>query len=236
MRRTGFLTLLALGTSALAEAKGYQMTSMLQRSGKAQPLFAWCDAQGAVYALIPFDVRRPLGRRAKLYQWPKGGGLARVDTVTMSEGDGAAGSVYYPFGLGKSAASHPRNYVRISNVENTLDPSYRMTRVGEVMLNNVTYRCRYVPEAAFVGVTPQRTVIVWEGAGGEASYATRNFNGRPGVSVRGLKVVGGYRFTTSDGYSYAIVGKAGQKRVEVRQGAKLLSSEHFRVYSESLPK
>lgn len=73
----------------------------------------------------------------------------------MSEGDGAAGSVYYPFGLGKSAASHPQNYVRISNVENTLDPSYRMTRVGEVMLNNVTYRCRYVPEAAFVGVTPQ---------------------------------------------------------------------------------
>lgn len=50
------------------------------------------------------------------------------------------------------------------------------------------------------------------------------------------KVVGGYRFTTSDGYSYAIVGKAGQKRVEVRQGAKLLSSERFRVYSESLPK
>lgn len=227
--------MLALTLLGWAGAAGYQMDSVLQAGGKAQPLFAWCDAPDGVYALTQFDSRKPLGSRVQLYGWPKRGSAVRVTNVTMGESDGAAGSIFYPFGTGKTA-QNPNNYVRISNVENVLDPAYRMTHVGEFNLGGINHRCRYVPDAVFMGVTAQRTVIIWEGADNGATYATRNFNGQPGVSVKGTKVAGGYQFRTSDGYLYTLTGQPGQKRVEVRRGGKLLRSEVFRTYSESVPR
>lgn len=215
--------LLFVGLSALASAAGYQMTSGLQGVGQTQPLLAWCDAPQSVYALT-----RSAGK-GTLYEWPKAGG-ERVQTVKMGEGDGAAGSVFYPFNAGKLSG-----HVRMSNIENTLDPAYRMTHVGEFAFGGVAHRCRYVSDAAFMGVTGKRTVIIWHKENG-ATYATYNFNGKRGVKVAGQKLGQGWAFTAPQGYRYRVVREAGLWRLDVWRGNRRLQSELFRAYSLSLPK
>ena len=228
-----------LAAPATAGAAGYEMKSYVTVGGKTREAFAWCDAPNRVFAVpqVKGDLTKP--QPASLVTWPKTvRGGPNIDTIQLGAGDGAAGSVYYPLGA-PGQKTNVTDYVRLSNVENVLDPAYRMSRVSAFKVANKEYACRYVPQAAFLGVTNKRTVIVWDN-GKTATYATRNFDGTPGVYVKGGTVsydeLGPeYTFKTQSGYVYNVKYHQFAAFVEVKRTGKTLSTEPFLAYSVSLP-
>ncbi|MDL2344498.1 hypothetical protein QOL99_10060 [Deinococcus sp. MIMF12] len=245
------LAALALAGLALAAPHRYEMRSFVNVEGKVggvQPAFAWCDAPGRVLVLRQFDTPAGPARRnapqytvTELYEWPKtraGLGKLRRSEVRIGWPDAGAGQTFHSL----KATSGPRQgqsgHLRTSTVENE-DPAYRMTRVNEFRLNGTSYRCRYQPQAVFMGSTAQRTVIVWDN-GRAATYATRNFDGTPGMYVTGGKVsydeLGPeYIFSGAGGYSYRVKYHDSSAFVQVRRNGKMLQSEHFLAYSVSMP-
>ncbi|WP_261664984.1 hypothetical protein [Deinococcus sp. Marseille-Q6407] len=216
------------------------MHSYIQTTaGHPVQALAWCDAPDAVLALSrpPTDV----GGVATLYRWRKGSvpGVQESWPVRVGRADPGAGNIYYPLAFpGRQLTDqNNRDYLHISNVENAHDPEYRMTRVGEMMLNGQRHSCRYVPQAAFMGATDRRTVIIWDN-GRTATYATRNFDGSPGVYVTGGQRsqtsagVNIYRFPAPGGYVYNVSTGGEDAKVTVIQRGVTRLSEPFRAYSQ----
>ncbi|MVN86429.1 hypothetical protein GO986_06580 [Deinococcus sp. HMF7620] len=239
--KTIFCTAL-LSVFALASAAGYDMKSTLQLGDQAaQPLLAWCEAPNAVITLTTLQSgQATLTVRDKQ---AKSLGPVRAFPVTVGDPDPGAGQVYTPLSW-KSGGTTVEGFLHTSNVENVRDPAYRMTHVNEFKLGDVTHRCRYVPQAAFLGATDRRAVIIWQ-QGDRVTYATRNFDGTPGVYVTGGRPVDfgtetgwGYEFTAG-GYTYTVArGDFSPRplmRLTVRQGDKVVQTELFHAYSLSLP-
>ncbi|WP_414657817.1 hypothetical protein ACINK0_17040 [Deinococcus sp. VB343] len=186
--------------------------SMSSYIGK-QPLLAWYDAPRRVLALlqygIPAENAQATPPNGELYEWPK--------TAAGGAPDSGAGQIYTPLKLTSGPRKGQSGYVHTSNIENTSDPSYRMTKTGEFKLGNGVYKCRYVKDAAFIGVTRKRTVIIWDN-GKTATYATRNFDGSAGVYVTGGKNIDfgsetgwGYEFLKKEGYKYSVSSGDGMR-------------------------
>lgn len=231
------------------ETGRFSMSSYL---GK-QPLLAWCDAPRRVLALlqygIPAETAQATPPNGELYEWPKtaaGLGKIQVSEVQLGAPDPGAGQIYTPLKLTSGPRKGQSGYVHTSNIENTNDPAYRMTKTGEFKLGNAVYKCRYVKDAAFIGVTRKRTVIIWDN-GKTATYATRNFDGSAGVYVTGGRRIppgmeGGthYEFSAPGGITYYVnIDANGPKTgasVIVRQDGHLEPGQPFLAYSVSLPK
>ncbi|GAA5512845.1 hypothetical protein Dcar01_01569 [Deinococcus carri] len=246
MKLKPVLTLgLALSALALAAPVRYEMKSYANIGGKWQPAFAWCDAPDRVIAVTqpagadlsqpqPIKLRQVLKRPA-----PNTDAFDYVAEYLLGPGEGAAGSIYtaitFPDGTGQDG----QYFIHTSNVENVQDPAYRMTHVNEFRTPEGAFRCRYQPQAVFMGATNKRTVIVWDN-GKTATYATRNFDGTPGVYVTGGKWTADehgkeYRFTSSDGYVYVVNASPFSAQVQVKKGDKVLLTEPFLAYSISQP-
>lgn len=231
---------------ALAAPQQYEVRSYVNLGVKVQPAFAWCDAPGRVLAVTQPAKPPTTPQPASLVTWLKGArGSPDINPVQLGPSDVGAGNVYTALTPpGAAVPATPSSYVHTSNVENVNDPAYRMTRVNEFRLDGHSHRCRYQPQAVFMGVTTRRTVIVWDN-GQTATYATRNFDGTPGVYVTGgLKngsVKGGstYDFSTGDGFKYRVVehsqGSNSGAFLTVTKAASLKGIESFLAYSVSLP-
>lgn len=248
-RLTGLFVLTALG-AALSASAGFVEQSSMRVGTTTTPLKAWCDAPQGVVALGAFVIpgTGAASGVTGLTVWPKTrGGLGSPEAAQVRWGppDAGAGNVYWPLTVLDGARKGQAGFLHTSNVENVQDPAYRMTHVNEVKLGRDVYRCRYVPQAAFLGVTAKRTVIVWDN-GRTATYATRNFDGTPGVSVTGGKRIDfgtetgwGYEFTTPDGYRYTVAQgdfvPNPHMRLDVFKGGKAALYEPFVAYTASRP-
>ncbi|GAA5534246.1 hypothetical protein [Deinococcus aluminii] len=241
MKLKPVLTLgLALSGLALAAPQRYEMQSYVNIGGKVQPAFAWCDARDAVVALTT-----PQSGQATLAVWEKGRGhLLPPNTfpATVGDPDPGAGQIYYPL-TWKNGAATVKGFLHTSNIENVQDPAYRMTHINEFRLSDLEHSCRYVPQAAFMGATNKRTVIVWDN-GKTATYATRNFDGTPGVYVTGGQKrqqaeATVYEFKTEDGYTYQLKiapqEYSGNAELSVLRQGQVIQTEPFLAYSISLP-
>lgn len=248
MRLNSVLTLaLVLSGSAIAAPQRYEMRSYVNAGGKMQPAFAWCDAPDRVLAVTqPAKVELITPQPVTLLQWPKpNSGQPQKAQYQLGPSEGAAGTIYTtltpPGQMPNRAAS--QYFVSISNIENVVDPHYRMTHVNEFRTPEGSFRCRYVPQAAFMGATNKRTVIVWDN-GKTATYATRNFDGTPGVYVTGGRKISNeeltaYEFKTRDGYRYRIEivtpEYGGASSVQVYKGSQPVHDELMLAYSISRP-
>ncbi|WP_189068325.1 hypothetical protein [Deinococcus radiotolerans] len=224
---------LLLSSLPLASAAGFTEASFAQvRAGAWSPVRFWCDTPGRVLAL---STSAP--GAGTLMQWV-GGARSQV-AVTVGADDAGAGQVYTPLTFAGRRAPAPGFFVHSSNMENVQDPAYRLTHVNEFRVPDGSFACRYVPQAAVLAATAKHSVIVWE-AGGKVTYASRNRDGTPGVTI-----TGGTR-TTRDGraeyrwnrggYGYVLtVGLAGHAGGELRveRAGRVLSRESLLAYSVS---
>ena len=231
------LSLLALvGT---ASAAGYQEFSYAN-PGTWQPVAAWCDTPGRVLA-VTWEGGGGLTRTATLAQWV--GGRLSTSRWGYGPGEGAAGSSYVALTpAGQQVSDNPNYYVHTSNVENVLDPAYRLTHVVEFKVPAGDFRCRYVPQAAVLAATAKHSVVVWE-QGGRVTYASRNRDGTAGVQLTGGTHTqsagrdlyrwhrGGYTYALEVGRNEAVGG-----RLSVLRGGRTLSTEPLLAYSVSVPK
>ncbi|MBB5233931.1 hypothetical protein [Deinococcus budaensis] len=247
MKRKTLLTLgFTLSALALAAPQRYEMRSYMQIDGKVQPAFAWCDAPDRVIGVTqpqklgpapqPIQLRQVLKRPA-----PNTDAFDYVAEYNLGPSDAGAGQVYTAITFPLSGG---RYFIRTSNVENVRDPAYRMTRVNEFRTPEGTFPCRYQPQAAFMGATSRETVIVWDN-GKTATYATRNFDGTPGVYVTGgrkINVAGTgviYDFPGGNGSTYRVItgsapGTSAMLNTTTREALKGLT-QSFLAYSISLP-
>lgn len=233
---------LALSALALAAPQRYEMQSYVRVGGEVRPAFAWCDAPDRVLAVTrPATSELMTPQPVTLLQWPKQNPDQPYKAqYQLGPSEGAAGTVYTtltPPGQTPSSTD-TRNFVSISNVENVIDPHYRMTHVNEFRLDGQDHRCRYVPGAEFLGTTSRRTVIVWH-SGDKVTYATRNFDGTPGVYVTGGKVaqddIGPEYTFEADGYTYLLKFHPYAAFLLVQKDGKTLQTEEFLAYSISQP-
>ncbi len=258
MKKTVLVTLLcalaAASSMARAGAAGYEMKSYVVADGQTQEAAAWCDAPDRIIGVVqpasanlkqpqPTKLRQVLKRPA-----PNTDAFDYVAEYLLGPSEGAAGSVYsalIPPGRTPHSDAASQYYLRLSNVENTADPAYRMSRVNEFRTPEGAFRCRYVKDAAFMGVTNKRTVIIWDN-GKTVTYATHNFDGTPGVYItEGRKRYTteggtGYEFKTTDGHTYGVMideyRPASGAKLSVYKAQNLKLSEKFLAYSISLPK
>ncbi|QBY07053.1 hypothetical protein E5F05_03845 (plasmid) [Deinococcus metallilatus] len=249
MKLKPVLTLgLALSGLALAAPQRYEMQSYVNSVKKWEPAFAWCDAPDRVLAVTrPASTDPNEVQPVTFMRWLKRNpGQPYIAQYLLGPSEGAAGTVYtslIPPGRTPHSEATPQSFVSISNVENVIDPAYRMTHVNEFKLDGKSYRCRYVPQAAFMGATNKRTVIVWDN-GRAATYATRNFDGTPGVYVTGGQKrqqaeATVYEFKTGDGYTYQLKiapqEYSGNAELSVLRQGQVIQTEPFLAYSISLP-
>ncbi|THF71746.1 hypothetical protein E7T06_01975 [Deinococcus sp. Arct2-2] len=229
------LTLAASGSAAAQAA--YRMDSYVTLNGKTQPAFAWCDAPDRVLALTNPAKAPASPQPVTLARWLKRApNKIQTGTYQLGPGEGAAGTIFVALNPAKQPDSDGN--VRLSNVLNVNDPAYRMSAVNGFKTPYEDVRCRYVPDAAFMGVTAKRTVIIWEN-GGKITYATRNFDGTLEVYLTGGTVahddIGPEYTFNKAGYTYLIKFHPYAAFVQVKQGTKLLQTEPFLAYSISTP-
>lgn len=248
MKRQRFLTLgLALSALALAAPQRYEVRAFVNASGEVggvRPAFAWCDAPDRVLAVTqPANDPRTTAQPVTLHRWlkrpqPESDTGKLTAPYLLGPSEGAAGSVYTRLSFPDGSGANSNFYIRTSNVENIFDPAYKMTRVNEFRTPEGSFRCRYQPQAVFMGATAKRTVIVWDN-GRAATYATRNFDGTPGVYVTGGKVAQddlGPEYTFQSGsHTYLVKFHPYAAFVRVQRGGRTLRTETFLAYSYSQP-
>lgn len=249
VNRTGAaLTALALAGAALAAPPRSEMLSFMNVEGKVgavQPAFAWCDAPDRVLAVTqPANDPRTTAQPVTLHRWlkrpqPESDAGKLTAPYLLGPSEGAAGSVFTRLSFPDGSGANTNFFIRTSNVDNVLDPACRLTRVNEFRTPEGSFRCRYQPQAVFMGATAKRTVIVWDN-GRTATYATRNFDGAPGVYVTGGKVsyddLGPeYIFNGADGHSYRVNYHEYSAFVQTRRAGKTLRTEPFLAYSYNQP-
>lgn len=246
--KTAISIALLLGQPVLATAA--QMQSFVSNGTQTQAAFAWCDAKDRILAVTapaspltgPDDVRE-----VNLLRWLKTRPTQSTFKYKLGPMEGAAGSTYVgliPAGFKANRDLASKYFIHLSNVESPAGMGYRMQRVVRFKTMQGENTCRYVPNAAFMGATTKRTVIVWD-EGDAITYATRNFDGKPGVYVTGGRKTysqeGGtmYEFTTEDGYTYHVwvddMGPGTGSKLTVTRSGKTLSTEPFLAYSVSIP-
>ncbi len=236
LKRVCLATALLLASVPLASAAGFTEASFAQVGADVwKPVRFWCDAPGRVLALSGTGAGA-----GTLTQWV---GAARSQVaVTVGADNAGAGQVYTPLTFAGNSAPAPGFFVHSSNVETVQDPAYRLTHVSEFRVPAGSFACRYVPQAAVLAATARHSVIVWD-SGGKVTYASRNRDGMPGVTI-----TGGTR-TTRDGraeyrwnrggYGYVLtVGPAGRAGGELRveRAGRTLSREALLAYSVSTPR
>lgn len=236
-------------SGVVAAQPAYRMDSYLLLNGKTQPAFAWCDAPDRVLALTNPSTQPATPQPVTLARWLKRApNKVQTGAYRLGPGEGAAGTIFVglnPASRPESSAKENGGNVRLSNVQNVNDPAYRMSAVGGFKTPYEDVRCRYVPDAAFVGATAKRTVIIWEN-GGKITYATRNFDGTPGITVSGGTPINfgsesgwGYEFQTADGFGYSVArgdfSANPQMTLNVIKGGKVIQTEPFLAYSISTP-
>ena len=228
------LWLSLLAVSSVASAQGYEMKSYVNVSG-AQPAAFWCDAPGRVLAVTQPDATSDTPQPVKLVQWT--GSNARVQNYQLGPSDAGAGNVYTALTpSGQQVSGSPKSYVQSSNVENVNDSQYRMTKVSEFKVPAGTFKCRYKPNAAFIGATARHSVTVWEYQG-KVTYSSSNRSGQGGVYLTGGTHIGNEYRWTKNGYTYALnLGGDSGASLSVQRGGKLLSRELFEAYSVSVRK
>lgn len=252
-RQTGYMRKMLMTALLLAcawaGAAGYEMRSYVALDGKTQEAFVWCDAPQTVLALtMPTKIgpNQDGVPQADLLMWNKNHSRRpALNRVSVGPPDPGAGQIYQSLKVTSGPRKGQSGFWHTSNIENVQDPAYRMTKTGEFKLGNSVYTCRYVPQAAFMGVTSKRTVIIWD-MGDVVTYATRNFDGSAGVYVtEGRKTVGAeggidYEFKTASGFSYSVMideyRPAPGAKLTVYKAKNLKMSETFVAYSVSLPK
>ncbi|CAM3347142.1 Secreted protein [Deinococcus saxicola] len=215
----------------------WQETSFANIGGW-QAVQLWCDTPGRVLA-----VTSPAGSRGdvKLAQWV--GGKTSIQDWQMGRPDPGAGQVYTPLTpAGQTPGKPPQYFIRSSNIENTIDPAYHMTRINEYVVPAGRFQCRYVPQATVLAATARHTVIVWE-SGGKVTYASRNRDGAPGIQLAGgthTRTLGRERYVWDNaGYQYVLeVGQLAHPggSLTVLKGGKTLSREELLAYSISVQK
>lgn len=250
MKPLPLLLTLSLPALALAAPGQSEVRSYVNVGGKVQSVFAWCDAPEAVIALTelrwpgPNEDGLPWG---KLLTWSKTrtglSGLTQFN-VALGGTHPSAGRVLHPL-FWNDGATAVKGHLRLDKARDLQAPTSRMTHVNEFRLGNKTYTCRSLPQAAFIGVTRRRTVIVWDN-GKTVTYATRNFDRTPGAYITGGNPINfgsesgwGYEFQTKDGLRYSVaegdfVPKP-EMHLSVIQGNKGLLYEPFLAYSISTP-
>ena len=246
MKRAFFAPLTGLALLGAASAAGYQESSYADTGqGGWKPVAAWCDTPARVLAVTAPVGQGTVGQGTvqptTLLQWT--GSRASAQPWQYGPGEGAAGSSYVTLTpAGQQVSDNPNYYVHTSNVENVLDPAYRLTHVVEFKVPAGTFRCRYVPQAAVLAATAKHSVVVWEG-GGRVTYASRNRDGTAGVQLTGgthTRAAGGdqYRWQKG-GYTYTL-RLGGQTTpggtLSVSRAGRILSSEALLAYSVSVPK
>lgn len=233
-----FPVLLALTLLGSAAAQARWSESSYANIGGWQPAQSWCDTPGRVLAVTtPAAETGPV----KLAQWV--GGKLSVQNWQLGRPEPGAGQVYTPLiPAGQTQSENPEYFIHSSNIENTVDPQYRMTHINEYVVPAGRFGCRYVPGATVLAATAKHTVIVWE-SGGKVTYASRNRDGTPGIQLTGgthTRVSGRERYVWNNaGYRYVLeVGQSGQPggRLSVLKGTKLLSREELLAYSISVQK
>ncbi|TSA82430.1 hypothetical protein FNU79_13725 [Deinococcus detaillensis] len=235
-----WLSLLAAASLAAASpttAQGYEMKSYVRFLG-FEPAAFWCDAPGRVLAVTQpkgtGGAAQPVTQPVKLLEWA--GSDYSVQDYQLGPSDAGAGNLYTA--LTPSAMpvrDAPTFFIHSSNVENARDPQYRMTHILEFKVPSGTFRCRYKPQAAFVGATALHSVTIWEHQG-KVTYASTNHNGTPGVYLTGGQHSGNeYRWYKS-GYTYLVKLSFENSSLIVLRGNTVLSNESFQAYSVSVRK
>ena len=239
--------LLVISLLGSAQAASFKMTSYALIGTQTKPVFAWCDAKDRILAVTPPS--SPLSgpndvSEVSLLRWLKNKPTQSTFKYKLGPMEGAAGSTYVgliPAGFKATSDLTSKYFIHLSNVESPAGMGYRMQRVVRFKTMQGENACRYVPNAAFLGATGKRTVIVWD-EGDTITYATRNFNGTPGVYVTGgsKKTPSGtvtYDFSTDDGYAYHLqINTAPRPSVlTVKRSGKTVQTETFLAYSVSIP-
>ncbi|MFC6592601.1 hypothetical protein ACFP81_13295 [Deinococcus lacus] len=220
------------------------MQSYVSPDGTPRPSRLWLGATRRIRWLAltqPGDPAQDGLPQATLLTWNKRQmGQPQQSRVSVGRPDPGAGQVYRSLRVLDGPRKGQSGYLHTSNIEDVQDPAYRMTKTGEFKLGDEVYKCRYVKDAAFIGVTSKRTVIIWDN-GKTATYATRNFDGTPGVFVAGGKVqydeLGPeYIFPANSEVSYLVHYHEYSAFLGVVRGGHIRSTELFLAYSFSIPK
>jgi hypothetical protein len=229
--------LVALVLASSAGAQVHWQESSYADIGGWQAVHSWCDTRGRVLAITLPDRSSNV---VKLAQWVSG--KLHVQPWQLGRPDPGAGQVYTPLiPAGQTPGPNPRFFIHSSNIENTLDPHYRMTHINEYVVPAGRFGCHYVPGATVLAATARHTAIVWEAAQ-KVTYASRNRDGTPGIQLTGgthTRVAGRERYVWNNaGYRYVLeVGDAAQPggSLSVLRGGRLLSREEVLAYSISVP-
>ncbi|WP_156103625.1 hypothetical protein [Deinococcus sp. YIM 77859] len=260
MRRFSFLLALNLPTLALAAPGQSEVRSYVNVGGKVQPVFAWCDAPEAVIALTELQWPGPNEDgppRTQLLVW----GKSRAGLTDFSRFEATLGRTHPNHEPGflplfwKNGAATVQGHLRLKDGKDAQAMAPRTVQASEFQLSDVTYRCRSVPQAAFLGVTAKRTVIVWEEVCSvsvfcKATYATRNFDGSEGVVLRNgqagyssfTRQAGqivafdrSYWWSTPDSSTYRVDVGNGGSVLTVQKNGRTLQTEPLLAYSIRLP-
>lgn len=230
-----------LAGGSVAGAAGYKEFSFGNLGG-FKALHSWCDTPGRVLAVsAPAQVDPVTPQPVTFAQWVSGAQTKLA--YQLGPQDAGAGQLYTTLTpAGQAVSQTPTYFIHSSNIENTVDPSYRMTHINEYRVPAGTFRCRYVPQAAVLAATAKHSVVVWERAG-QVTYSSTNRNGTPGVYLTGgthTQAGGRERYTWARGeYEYVLeVGGAGRPGgvLLVRRGGVVQSRFPLLAYTISVPK
>lgn len=231
---------LTLATSAQATHQ-YSMQSYLNSPVAPrgwQPAAFWCDAGQRVLALTRPEKGAALAGPVLLLEW-KGIHFTR-QRYRLGRSDAGAGNVFNtiaPAGVQPDSDGLFKYYIHTSNVENTQDPAYLMSRVVEFVLPGGAYACRFESRARFMGATSRHGISILEDGKG-LRYVSVNRNGSVGLSlVGGKRIVDAagdeYRWENA-GYVYVLRVGRPDAHLDVLRGHQVVQSETFLAYSVSV--
>ncbi len=186
--------------------------------------------------------------RVAEYDKPNGALLDRYE-YTLSEPEGAAGSVIYALQRDGADAGYAR-HVNPGMLE--APASAYTTPFTSVQLDEHTLSCRWLPRTRVLGFTGRRSFVVHEDADGDLIYTTYDFasaaqaqrielseNGR--TTTFSAEVRGGdemmspngvsYRFAADDGIAYVLtLNRDGTGQLDVMRNGESVQSEPLTAY------
>jgi hypothetical protein len=255
MRRAVFLIVFALAacgqpaqqTASSSSATTSALAATPAMAAGAAPIWFFCDGIDAPVVYLFGD--SPDDGHTRFIEYDKlTGATVRSLDLDVGEGDGAAGSVFFPLTQNGQDFGHVRQ-VQAGNFE-TPAAAYT-TPYTSVQIGDKNVACRWLPRTRVAGFTGRRSFVIHEDADGDLIYTTFDFahaatqpidqsdNGRStrfSVEVRdGQENVqpGGSDFTFAgqDGYSYAIhLDPNGTGTLRVLRNGAQVQSEPITAY------
>jgi len=213
----------------------------------ANPIWFFCDGIDAPVVYLFGDT--PDDGHTRFIEYDKlSGATVRSLDLDVGEGDGAAGSVFFPLTQNGQDFGHVRQ-VQAGNFENPA--AAYTTPYTSVQIGDKDVRCRWLPRTRVAAFTGRRSFVIHEDADGDLIYTTFDFphaatdpidqseNGqstRFSVEVRGGQEnvqPGGSDFTFAgqQGYSYAIhLDPNGTGTLQVLRNGTQVQSEPITAY------